>query len=200
MKLPRLIVITDWALDPATLLSRLAAALSLGPDVGVLHRHPGALGRRLLDEAHRVTELAARFGNPVFVSGRLDVALLCSAHLHLPSRGLAVADVRPNLPPGRWVSRSVHDAAEGKAATGADLALVAPLFPAGSKVGDARPPLGARGFFELARDLPCPAYALGGIGPANAALVAGARGAAAISSVLHAADPKAAAAAILAAL
>lgn len=198
MTLPRLIVITDWSLGEALLLERLAAALSLGPAVAVQHRHPGASGRRYYDEGLRVADLAAREGNALFVNGRLDVALLLGAHLHLPSQSFAVADVRPLLPKERWVSVAVHGADDVARTRGADLALVAPVFAPGSKPGDPRPPLGSAGFFELARALPCPAFALGGIGPGSAPALRGAAGFAAISSVLHEADPKRAAAAILA--
>ena len=198
--LPRLIVITDWALGEGVLLPRLAAALSLGPPVAVQHRHPEALGRQFFDEARRVGDLAAKAGCAFFVNGRLDVALATRAHLHLPANGLALSDVRPHLPAGCLVSVAVHDEAQAAAAAGADLALVAPVFAPGSKRDDARPPLGAGGFARLAGLLPCPAYALGGVSALSAASLRGAAGAAAISSVLHAADPKSAAAAILAAL
>ncbi len=196
--LPRLIVITDWGIED--LLPRLAAALSLGPQVGVQHRHPQIGGRQFLSEARRVTEIAADQGNPVFVNERLDVALLTGAHLHLPSRSLAVAEARAHLPADRWVSMAVHDRSEAALSAGASLALVSPVFAPGSKRLVDRAPLGTAGFHELARELACPAYALGGISGGGLEQLGRAMGAAVISAVLRADDPRQATAELLSAL
>lgn len=190
---PRLVVITDWRLPRERLLSALERALEVGPEVAVQHRHPDAPVRQFLEEARWLAGLCRARGNPLFVNGRLDVALLVGAHLHLPAGGLTPEDVRPHLPPGRLVSVAVHDVAEAHGARGADLALVSPVFSPGSKPGDTRPTLGPEGFQKLAAQLPCPAVALGGITPERAAQLRGATGFAVISSVLEAEDPGAAA-------
>ncbi len=195
--LPRLIVITDWRLPRARLLSALERALEAGPTVAVQHRHPDAPARAFLEEARLLAGLCQARGNPLFINGRLDVALLVGAHLHLPSRGPTVEDVRPHLPAGRWVSAAVHDADEARLARGADLALVSPVYAPGSKPGDSRAPLGPEGFRALAATLPCPALALGGITPERAALLPQAHGFAVISAVLEAEDPATAARALL---
>ncbi|WP_375744131.1 thiamine phosphate synthase [Corallococcus interemptor] len=193
--LPRLVVITDWRLPRARLLTALERALEAGPDVAVQHRHPEASGRRFLEEARLLAEVCR--GRALFVNGRLDVALLVGAHLHLPASGPSPRDVRPFLPADRWVSVAVHDAREADAAVGADLALVSPVFAPGSKAGDTRDTLGPRGFKALAERLPCPALALGGMTPERAREVPGAWGVAVISAVLEAEDPRAAARALL---
>jgi thiamine-phosphate pyrophosphorylase len=195
--LPRLIVITDWRLPRARLLAALERALEAGPEVAVQHRHPEAPTRVFLEEARLLAELCRPHGNPLFVNGRLEVALLVGAHLHLPARSLTVEDVRPVLPPGRWVSAAVHDADEAQLARGADLALVSPVYAPGSKPGDTRPPLGPLGFQTLAAALSCPALALGGITPERAAQLPRAHGFAVISAVLEADDPAAVARALL---
>ncbi len=196
-ELPLLIVITDWQIPRAALIEALESALSLGPEVALQHRHPGATDRSFFDEGEQVARLCRRFGNPLFVNGRLDAALLLQAHLHLPARGIQVADVRPHLPDGRWISAAVHDAEEGREAGGADFALVSPVFPPGSKPTDERMPLGPDGFNRLANGLSCPAFALGGVGPGNSRQIPGAWGFAAISSVLKAGDPVSAAKALV---
>lgn len=198
MPLPRLVVITDWRLPRARLLGALEQALEAGPGVAVQHRHPDAPARLFLEEARLLAELCRARGAPLFVNGRLDVALLVGAHLHLPSGGLTPADVRPLLPAGRLVSVAVHDAAEARLALGADLALVSPVYAPGSKPGDTRAPLGPEGFRALAEALPCPALALGGISPERAATLSGAAGFAVISAVLEAPHPTEAARALLA--
>ncbi|MDY7230719.1 thiamine phosphate synthase [Hyalangium rubrum] len=194
---PRLVVITDWRLPRQRLLAALDQALAAGPEVAVQHRHPDAPVRTFLEEARLLAALCRARGNSLFVNGRLDVALLVDAHLHLPVNSFRVEDVRPLLPPGRLVSVAVHDAAEARLAQGADLALVSPVYAPGSKPGDTRPALGPEGFQALAAALPCPALALGGITPERAARVPGAHGFAVISSVLEAEDPAAVARALL---
>lgn len=192
----RLLLITDWSRPD--LLDRLDAALGAGPGVAVQHRHPGVSGRQFALEAEAVASRCARRGAPLFVNGRLDVALALDAHLHLPSHGPRAEDVRPHLG-RRWLSVAVHDEAEAQAARLADLALVSPVFSPTSKPGDARPTLGAQGFHRLAGVAGRPAFALGGV-DAHRLRGLGASGAAVIGTVLHADDPQQAAAALLAAL
>jgi thiamine-phosphate pyrophosphorylase len=191
--LPRLVVITDWSLPRERLLGALEAALSAGPEVAVQHRHPGVPLRQFLEEARVLSALCARHARPLFVNGRLDVALLVGAHQHLPAGGLRPADVRPALPEGRLVSVAVHDAREAADSAGADLALVSPVYAPGSKPDDTRPPLGPAGYAALRAQLRCPALALGGIDPMSAAQLTDTDGFAAISGVLGAEDPAAAA-------
>jgi thiamine-phosphate pyrophosphorylase len=198
-ELPLLIVITDWQISAPKLIESLESVLSLGPEVALQHRHPGASDRLFFEEGERLVKLCRRVGNPLFVNGRLDMALLLGAHLHLPARGIQVTDVRPHLPPGTWISAAVHDSHEALEAGGADLALVSPVFAPGSKPTDLRAPLGPAGFARLVKATPCPAFALGGIAPANASQIEGASGFAAISSVLKDSDPILAAKALLSA-
>lgn len=195
--LPRLVVITDWRLPRTRLLAALGRALEAGPDVAIQHRHPEASGRLFLEEARLVADVCRARGHALFVNGRLDVALLVGAHLHLPASGPSPLDVRPHLPPGRLVSVAVHDAREAEGATGADLALVSPVFAPGSKPGDTRATLGPEGFQALAARLPCPALALGGMTPGRARGMPEVRGVAVISAVLEADDPREAALALL---
>lgn len=199
--LPRLLVITDWALPRERLLAALAQVCTLGPRVAVQHRAPDMPARRFLVEARALAALTGATGAHLFVNGRLDVALRVGAHLHLPATGLAVAEARAHLPPGRWLSVAVHAPGEAAAAAGADLALVSPVFRPGSKPGDVRPTLGREGLRALAALLPCPAYALGGVTPDTAPSLAGAAaGLAAIHGVLGAPAPREAAECLLAAL
>jgi thiamine-phosphate pyrophosphorylase len=134
------------------------------------------------------------------VNGRLDVALLVGAHLHLPVDGPRPAEVRPHLPAGRWVSAAVHSAEELATSEGADLVLISPVFKPGSKPSDRRPQLGVEGFLELASRAVVPAFALGGIDPERIASLPSCAGVAVQSSVLRASDPGRVARQILASL
>jgi thiamine-phosphate pyrophosphorylase len=199
-ELPRVVVITDWEMGERALWAALDEVLPLGPLIAIQHRHPSATARVFLREARILAHHCERVGAPLFVNERLDVALLVGAHLHLPSRGPDVSDVRRVLPRERWISTAVHDEVEGHRARGADFALVSPVFPAGSKPNDVRAPLGPEGFARLAQQLECPAFALGGVDPESARRlpVGVTAGVAVISAVLHAPNPGKAARALLA--
>ena len=160
--LPRVVVITDWSVVREEITRVLRALEPLGAAVAIQHRHPEATPRAFLEEARF---LRASSSLPLFVNGRLDVALLVGAHLHLPVDGPSVAQVRPHLPAGAQVSVAVHSQAELPRAVGASFALVSPVFPPGSKPEDTRPPLGPDGFESLANALGCAAFALGGVTP-----------------------------------
>lgn len=185
--IPRLVVITDWSLGEAALFSRLEAALGTRVPIAVQHRHPGVTTRTYFEEAQRLQARCERFGAPLFVSARLDLALALGAHLHLPAWALPPKEVRGALPKGRWISVAVHDEREARDAEGADFALVSPVFPTASKPGVA--PLGAEGFARLAGQLSCPAFALGGVTAERAIGLVDVAGVAVISAVLNADDP-----------
>lgn len=194
--LPDLIVITDWSLPRGELLSRIESLEGFGGQVAVQYRHPGVPVLQALQEARVLARICARLGMALFVNGRLDVALRVGAHLHLPSRGLRAGEVRPVLPPDRWISAAAHDAIELEDAAGADLVLLSPVFRPLSK-SDTRPTLGVSGLEALAARTRARPYALGGIGADNAGSVPARFGLAAIGSVLHARDARQAVEALL---
>jgi len=157
--------------------------------------------RTFLERARWLAALAERTGAQLAVNGRLDVALLVRASLHLPVDGPRPREVRSLLPRDRWVSAAVHSLEELRAAAGCDAMLLSPVYRPGSKPGDTRPPLGPDAFDRLVRAAaPTPCYALGGITPARVAALASARGVAVQRGVLRAPDPAAAASALMAAL
>jgi thiamine-phosphate pyrophosphorylase len=191
VKLPRLIVITDWSLPGATLLAKLKAVCEVSPEIAIQHRHPGATVRQFYQEAKSVAEICRLGGNTLFINGHLDVAVLLGASAHLPGGNILAKDARVYLPRA-LISVSVHDLEEARQAERADIALVSPVFVPGSKLTDPRTPLGPNGFQRLARAVPCTSFALGGITPTNAASVP-ADGYAVVQAVLGATDPQRAA-------
>jgi thiamine-phosphate pyrophosphorylase len=185
-------VITDWTLPGDAHRAALEAVAALGPEVCIQHRDPGAPVRGFLERARWLAEITGRTGAQLAINGRLDVALLVGANLHLPVDGPRPAEVRPLLPAGRWISAAVHSEAELAEAASCDAVLLSPVFAPGSKPGDTRPPLGPEGFFRLARRAsPLPCFALGGMTPPRLSTLVGCRGAAVQSGVLHAPDPAA---------
>lgn len=198
MGLPRLIVVTDWTLPEDRHRAALEAVAALGPDLCIQHRDPGAPVRRFLERARWLAGLAGRSGAQLAINGRLDVALLVDANVHLPADGPHPVEVRPFLPAGRWISAAVHSEAELSEAVGCDAVLLSPVFGPGSKPGDTRAPLGPRGFEQLVRQAtPTACYALGGMTPERLRTLTPCQGAAVQSHVLHAPDPAAAARAFL---
>lgn len=179
-------LITDWGLGQQALLQRVKTVLSAGVPIAVQHRHPHATTRQFESEARALALVCAAFEAPLFINGRLDLALLLDAHVHLPAHGFKVSDVRPLLPSGRWVCHAVHDVSEAQ--PGADLALLSPVFAATSKPTDVRPALGPQGFSALAARITCPSFALGGITSVTAQSLPTAAGFAAIGGLCTAAD------------
>ena len=196
----RLLVVTDWSLGEARLLRALEQACALGAEVGVQHRHPEAPTRAFLQEARALASLCAQYNNPFFVNGRLDVALLVGAHLHLPVDAPTPAAVRPHMPAGKLVSAAAHDEAELGRAAGADLVLLSPVFRPSSKPTDKRPTLGPEGYARLSVRSTCPTLALGGIRPDTLRLLGQVEGVAVQGAVLASPDPAGVARALLAGL
>jgi thiamine-phosphate pyrophosphorylase len=189
----QLIVLTDWSLPDC--VARVREALRAGPGIAVQHRHPGATDREFYEEGLRLRETCG--DAPLFVNGRLDVALALDAHLHLGERSLEVPDVRPRLP-GKLISSACHPPLQGPPPA-SDLLLVSPVFKPHSKADD-RVPLGAEGFHAQARATRTPCFALGGVTAARVSQLAPLAGVAVIGEVMHAASPAHAADALLRAL
>lgn len=124
------------------------------------------------------------------VNGRADIAQAVDADgVHLPERGLSVADTRRILGPTALVGRSCHDevgvAAAAKA--GADYVVLSPVGVVEGK----NAPLGVERFGRIAQACAVPVIALGGITAASvpALLDAGAHGVAVVRAIFGADDP-----------
>ena len=187
----RLYLITPPSGDPARAVE---AALRVLPraSAGVQLRQPAAGGRALLEKARALAALCHGFGAPLLVNDRADVALAAGADgVHLPARGLSVADVRALGGLG-LVGVSAHSAADvvRAAREGADFAVFAPVYDTPGKTAQ-----GEAALAEACRAAPIPVLALGGVDETNAArcMEAGARGVACIRSVLGSSDPAGAA-------
>lgn len=189
------LIVTDFSMGRQLLFERLALALEAGPGLAVQLRHARETNdRRRFDDGQRVRALCDAARAPLFVNGRIDLALALSAHLHCTGRSLTPTEARPWLAK-KLISVAVHDG-ELERADGADFALVSPVFNPRSKPSDTRPALGPDGFARVRALLPCPAVALGGIDTETAKTLNRAP-VATIGAVLHAPDPKAAARALL---
>jgi len=202
MRVPRLHLVTDPEVCPFDrLLALLPDLVAAGVDaVHVRARDRGA------GELLAVAQVARRAIVPpavLLVNDRVDIALLSEADgVQLPERGLPPEDARRLLGRGRLVGCSVHSvsAAERAARAGADFLLFGNVYETASKPG--RAAAGLEALQAVARAVPRPVVAIGGITPERvpAVLAAGARGVAVIRGILAAADPVAAVHAFRAAL
>ncbi|MDX8402504.1 MAG: thiamine phosphate synthase [Mariprofundaceae bacterium] len=193
--IPRLLLISEIAHRGRDAFLRATRAALVGGVDAVLLREPGLDDGALLAAAAELRALTREHGARLLVHSRLDLLEAVDADgVHLAARDLRLlAEVRRWLdgaPDGRRrsLSASCHDADELARATrgGADFALLSPVFPTASHPGAAT--LGAKGFLRLARRVPIPVLALGGVTPANRAQLAG-FGVATIRGVLDAPDP-----------
>jgi thiamine-phosphate pyrophosphorylase len=198
--LSRLHAVTDAAvLGLPDLGVRAAAIAAAGPAVALHARDRTAGGGAIARSAQRFLALARPPEAAVFVNARPDVAGALGAQgVQLGAADLSPADARASFPAG-WIGRSVHSEEEAAAAAreGADFLMVGAIYASASHPD--RPPAGLGLVREAAR-LGLPVIAIGGVTAARAAEVrdAGAYGAAAIGALWRAADPAAAALAMLA--
>jgi thiamine biosynthesis protein ThiS len=202
-QLPRLHAVTDDRVVARGGVAEGAAAMAsaAGPALAVHLRSRTLPGAELLRLAQRLGTVLAAHGSWLVVNDRVDVARAAGARaVALGRGGLSPRDARrvaPSLP----VARSVHDAAEARAAEdeGADFVIAGAAYPTPSHPGG---PAGGPALIGAAAAGGLQVIAIGGLTPANAppVLVAGAWGVAAIRALWDAPDPAAAARAFLAVL
>lgn len=181
----------------------LAAAIAGGVDC-VQVREKSMDGRALAARVREVIDVARPRGVAVVVNDRADVALACGADgVHVGQGDLAAEDVGRAAGDALLVGVSTHSVAEaeGAVAGGADTCGVGAMFASRTKP-DVAPQGAAYLRAYLARFAHVPHLAIGGIEPANVALLAaaGCRGVAVSSVVCGAEDPGAVAHALRAGL
>jgi thiamine-phosphate pyrophosphorylase len=130
----------------------------------------------------------------LLINDRLDVALaLDAAGVHLAGHSLPTAVARRVLGAGKLLGVSTHSVEEAcrAAEDGADFIVFGPVFTTPSKVAYG-PPQGLQQLRTVARAVPIPVIAIGGIDHTNLPQVvqAGAYGVAMIRAVLAAPDPQ----------
>ncbi|WP_411876469.1 thiamine phosphate synthase [Vulcanococcus limneticus] len=158
--------------------------------------------QRLL-EARALRQLCARHGALFLVNDRIDLALAVDADgVHLGQGDLPPAIARQLLGPERLIGRSTHAVAQLRQAVadGCDYVGVGPVNATPTKPG--REPVGLDYVRQAAAESPIPFFAIGGIEAANlpAVQAAGASRVAVVRAITGAADPRAAAAELVALL
>jgi thiamine-phosphate pyrophosphorylase len=201
--LPRLHAVTDDRVARIEGLPRLVAAMAAeaGAALAVHLRTRTLPAGTLLALARELGAALAPHGAWLVVNDRADVARVALARAVVSGRtGLGVADVR-RVAPSALVGRSVHDAAEIRAAAaeGSDFLVAGSVFATASHP---QGPVAGLDVVRAAAATGRPVLAIGGLTPARAsdAVLAGAWGVAAIRALWDAADPAAAVRDFLAAL
>lgn len=183
----------------------VAEALDGGIDVVQL-RDKGTTARARYETGRRLRELTAAADVPLVVNDRIDLAAAVDADgVHLGQSDLPVSVARDRLSESAVVGVSASTVAEARAAAdaGADYLGVGAVYATGSKdVPDANNGVGTERVAAVADAVDIPVIGIGGIDADNAASViaAGASGVAVLSAITTAADPRAATAALAAAV
>lgn len=197
----RVMVITDRRLATRSVEEVIGMALAGGCRT-VLLRDKDAAPEERRHLGKTISRLCRYFGAALLVHSDAALAIeLEAAALHLPQKA-SIAAARAIVGP-MPIGVSCHSEAEciHAEAEGAQFAMLSPLFRSTSKK-DMEHAMGLARFAEIAALTRLPVTALGGITPENAAaaLRAGASSVAVLGGVMAADDPRAATAALVAAV
>lgn len=200
----RVYLITDRRQAPGGDILRAIEGALDGGIRAVQLREKDLSGKELYRLADRIRGLTARYEAHLLVNDRVDVAMAVGADgVHLRGSSMPASVARGLLGERSLIGCSTHNERELRdaAAQGADFATFGPVYPTPSKAAHG-PPVGVAALAEACRGTTIPVFALGGVGAENTREVieAGAFGIALISYVLAAADPRKAAAELLASI
>lgn len=114
-----------------------------------------------------ISQIPPHSRDRLFVNGRADIAVLSGcAGVHLPTRGLSVADVKQVTGQSVIVGRSTHTLGEARIVEeeGVDYITFGPVFPTPSKPNRGPDQIpGLEKLQEVCKDISIPVLALGGI-------------------------------------
>jgi thiamine-phosphate pyrophosphorylase len=159
--LPPLLFFTDGDRTPGPW--RVAARLPVG--AGVVFRHFGAPDAR--ETALRLREATLHRDGLLLIGRDADLAEAVEADgVHLPEALISEAAALAVRHPGWTLTAAFHGHSPLPDLTGLDALVVSPA--SGEKA-----PLGLEGLTELARTIPRPVYALGGVNASNAPQLSG---------------------------
>jgi thiamine-phosphate pyrophosphorylase len=192
----KLMLVTNRKRTKRPMTDTVEMALAGGVDAVQLREHDLS-AREIYDLALKLRAITRAAGAALIVNQRLDVALAVGADgVHLGWRSLSPADVRKLAGKDFLIGLSCHDGPQihSAEATGANYALLGPVFRTPSKEGLVHT-IGLGPLKNLVAGAKIPILAIGGITPANAPKVmkTGVAGLAAIAALIDPEDPAAAA-------
>jgi thiamine-phosphate pyrophosphorylase len=150
--------------------------------------------------ARALKDLLTRFGVPLIINDRVDVALAaCADGVHVGQEDMHPQDVRSLVGPELIVGHTAHtpELARESASLPVDYLGSGPVFGTRTKQ-DPKPTLGLDGLTRIREAFSRPLVGIGSITPENAARVirAGADGVAVVSAICAAPSPREAAASL----
>ena len=199
----RLYLVTDRDLMTAATLEQAVEQAILGGCTVVQLREKAASSRDFYEEACRLRALTRRYGVPLIINDRLDMALAVDADgLHVGQGDLPAAVCRRLLGPDKLLGVSVATVAEAEQARrdGADYLGIGAMFAQQTKP-DARP-VSWQTYQAIRAAVRLPAVVIGGMDATTgrAFVQDGIEGLAVVSAILAQPDIRAAAQAIRAVL
>ena len=154
-------------------------------------------GGEYVDLALKTKAITDRFGIPLIIDDRVDVAMAAgAAGVHLGRQDVPVAAARSIMGAGYIIgasAKTVKQAVDAEAA-GADYLGVGAIYPTTTKVATVITPVET--LADIAKAVKIPVVAIGGLNAGNidALYGSGASGVAVITAIMRSGDPKAAAA------
>lgn len=152
--------------------------------------------REYINLAKKVKKISDRFGVPLIIDDRVDVALAAdAAGVHVGHDDMDIQAARHLLGRDRIIgatAKSVERALEASH-EGADYLGVGAIFPTTTKVKTVRTSVDT--LREICRAVAIPVNAIGGLNAENTAVLAGSgiSGICVVSAIMHASDPRSAA-------
>lgn len=190
-----LYLVTDPKLSGGDLPGKVETAIQGGVTLVQL-REKTADSRQFLETALRVREVTDRYGIPLIINDRIDIALACNAAgVHLGQQDIPCKIAREILGPDKLIgvtAKTVEQAIQAER-DGADYLGCGALFPSGAK--PEAQPMTLSTLSEILASVHIPVTAIGGINAENVHLPveAGANGVAVVSAILGQPDVSAAA-------
>jgi thiamine-phosphate pyrophosphorylase len=194
VKIGRLHILTDTTIQSRFDHVELAEQAIRGGAEVIQFRQKSGTTLEMIQAAKRVRAVCRRAGVPLIVNDRVDVAIAADADgVHLGRDDFPIRLARQLLGPHRIIGGSAGSITEARAGyeEGADYLGCGPIHATATKP-DAGPAAGAKLVSAIARVLPLPLIAIGGVTEADLDMLlgAGAHGIAVISAVCAAADPE----------
>ncbi len=188
---------------------RAAAGAAPPGTVALQLREKDLDARAVYDLACRLREITTRFGAPLLINERADIAIASGADgVHLPFESIGAGAARKLLGADRLIGISTHSEPDIVAASRegqADFAVFGPVYEPLSKAAYG-PVHGPHRLLQICKAATFPVFALGGVTPRRAAELFAEpdgrhlAGVATIGSILGAESPQAAIRAMLAAV
>jgi thiamine-phosphate pyrophosphorylase len=194
LNIGRLHILTDTTIQSRFDHVELAERAIRGGADAIQFRQKTGTALEMIRAAKRVRVVCRRAGVPLIVNDRVDVAIAADADgVHIGRDDFPIRLARQLLGPHRIIGGSAGSIEEARAGyeEGADYLGCGPIHATATKP-DAGPAAGVDLVSAIARVVPLPLIAIGGVTEADVdtLLGAGAHGIAVISAVCAAADPE----------